>query len=340
MNLLILLSVMLVIVAGLCSCVEAALFSVSPIKINSLKDTDKRAVKLLQLRTNINRPIAAIAIINNINNIAGSSLVGQIAAKQLGTWAGAFIALLTLIVILYAEIYPKKIGEKYSIKIALFSTFFIIFITKLLTPLIVFIELMTGKGKEITTEIVKTDEEEIKQLTKLGVEQGEISNQEKDILEGVFRLDKITAKEIMTPRTLLTYFHHNQTLGEIKEELINSSHSRIITIDGHIDNVVGVVYKTELLIALNQGKDEQVLKNFVHSAKFFTENDNADTLLKHFKNTRKHLIIIRDGHQGIAGVITFEDILEVLVGNIIDETDKIPNLNSYAKLTSLLKDFS
>ena len=340
MDLLIILSIIIVIISGICSCVEAALFSASAIKIFSLKDSDKRASRLFKLKSSINRPIAAIAIINNINNIAGSGIMGQIAAQELGAWAGVFIALLTLIIILYAEIYPKKIGEKYAIKIALFSTSLVILLTKILTPLIIFIELMTGGKRNFPTNVVTTDEEEIKQLTKLGVEQGEISNQEKNILDGVFRLDKITAKEIMTPRTLFTYFYHNQTLEEIQEEIINSSHSRIIVVESNIDNVLGIVYKTELLIALYKGKKKQILKNFVHSTKFFNENDNADTLLKHFKNSRKHLIIIRDEHQGIAGIISLEDILEVLVGNIIDETDKIPNLNSYAKLTSLLKDFS
>ena len=325
------------ILSALSSCVEAALFSLSELKLQEISQKNNKARKLHEIKKNLNRPISAIVILNNIANIAGSSIIGQIASKELGsTLAGVFITLLTLFVILYAEIFPKLLGEKYSLEISLFFTPMIIVLTKTFLPLIILIEKLT-KNKKSSSNGISVTEKEIKTLAKLAAEQKKINSFELLLLERIFSLDNLKAKEIMTPRVVITSMIAHKKLIEVEQEILHSQHTRIIIYQKDIDNIVGIVYKNELLTALYKKEKDKKLKSYAHSVEFFQENDTAEKILQFFRKNRKHLVVIQDKHKGTAGVVSLEDVLEIIVGDIVDETDKIPNLNSYAKLMDLVK---
>lgn len=337
MTLLIIAVLAVLLSSAICSGAEASLFSVSMVKVRQLANTpDTRAKALLKIRTDMARPIAAIVVLNNIANIVGSVIVGGIATDVLGNkWLGLFSGFLTFLVIIFSEIIPKTLGERNADKIALAVSKPILFIAKLMTPLLWLIEKvttpLTGKSKNEYT----TNAAEIKLLARIGGQEGVIKKKESDLIPRVFELNSMTAKMLMTPRVSMTYLHGAMSLSEAKEQIICSEHSRLVVVDKTPDDVLGTVLKDELLIALVEGKGNQQIAAFVHSPQFIDEDTTAESLLSIFQKTRRHLGVITDEFGGVSGVVSLEDVLEVLTGEIVDETDKTVDLQEEARQKKL-----
>lgn len=331
-----------VVISGsaLCSGVEAALFSVSTLKVRQLAQSKKPAVTaLLAIRENMNRPIASIVILNNIFNIIGSIAIARIAETILGnTLLGIFSGILTFLIIIFGEIIPKTIGERYAQRIALLAALPVTALAFIFTPLVWVVEKVTApftKGKKQPT----TNETEIKFLANIGYQEGIIEGDEAEMIQRVFLLNDITASELMTPRTALTYLHGDLTLAESKQEIIASQHTRIIVIEESLDRVIGVALKDELLTAMVDGKQEQKVADLIRNIRFVPETIRADQLLKSFQSAREHLVVVVDEYGVVSGVVTLEDVLEILIGEIVDETDRIIDLQAMArrKLKQMLK---
>jgi len=326
-------AVTIVLVAsGLCSGTEAALFSVPLISVRHLAEEKHRGAKpLLQIRENMSRPIATVVILNNIANIVGSITVGGIAAVVLGdSWVGVFSAVLTFLVIVFSEIIPKTMGERYCMPIALATARPVQVLTFLMTPIVWLIERLTApitKGQVIPT----TNEAEIRMLAAIGGKEGIIEQDESEMILRVFRMNDLTAGDLMTPRVAMTSLGADQTLSEVKEEIIQSPHSRIVIVGDSPDDVKGMAFKSELLIALIEGYDSQDLADFVHETQFIPQYVRADRLLLTFQESRRHLAIVIDEFGGVAGVVSLEDVLETLTGNIVDETDHFVDLRATAR---------
>ncbi len=318
--------------SALCSGSEAALFSVSPIKVQNLAQSDKKsAVVLLNIRQNMNRPIATIVILNNVANIVGSIVVGGIATTILGDrWLGLFSGLLTFLVIIFSEIIPKTLGEQYAERIALLVARPVMGLTYVLTPVVWLVEKITSpitKGKTEPT----TNEAEIRLLANIGRKEGIIEDDESEMIQRVFTLNDVTAEELMTPRVAMTHVRGRQSLAKAQDDIIASPHSRIIVTGNSIDDVKGVALKDELLTALIKGKDKVQVLELSREVEFVPESVRADDLLAGFRQTRQLLAVVIDEFGGVAGVVTLEDVLETLTGEIIDETDVFANLRAEAK---------
>jgi CBS domain containing-hemolysin-like protein len=321
------------LLSGLCSGSEAALFSVPTVKARQLAQTEGRAGKvLLSIRENMSRPIASIVILNNIANIVGSIAVGSIAASVLGsTWLGLFSGILTLLVIVFSEIIPKTLGERYAERVALFVAPPVQGLTAIFTPLVWLIEKLTApitKGATSPT----TNEAEIKLLAKIGQQEGIIETDEFEMIQHVFRLNDVTAGELMTPRTVMTYFDGNQSLTDVSTRIIQSQHSRIVIIGESIDDILGVALKDELLTAIIKDQGEQPISAFAHDVNMVPAGMRGDSLLQVFQQNRQHLSVVLDEYGGVAGVVTLEDVLETLTGEIIDETDRHVDMQEFARL--------
>lgn len=324
------------VASAICAGTEAALFSVPIIKVQQLAQVQggKRsaALALLAIRENMQRPIAAIVILNNIANIVGSIVVGGIAADALGSqWLGLFSGLFTFLVIILAEIIPKTLGERHAARLSLFTARPILGITYFLTPLIWIIERITHPITRGEQTGFTTDEAEIKLLAKIGQKEGVIEPRESDLVQRVFELDNTTAVDLMTPRVAMTYLAGQATLDEVESDIIASEHSRIVVIDQTPDEVLGVALKNELLAAIIQGHAEQTVSRFLHPVRFVPERERADRLLVSFQESRQHLAVVTDDYAGVAGVVTLEDVLEILTGEIVDETDSAVDLQAVTK---------
>ena len=327
MTLLILFFLIVLIGSGICSCSEAALFSIPKLKVQELYERVKfGSISLLYVKENINRPIATIVILNNVFNIVGSMVIGITTTKVMGAeWLGWISGLLTFMIIIGSEIIPKNLGERYCENISLAIAYPLLVLSKIFLPLNLLIEFITypiTKGK--TTTIV--NESEIKILSKMGLKQGSINNLEEQIIKQSFELDQTTANDIMTPRTKMTYIRANKTLGEMQDFIIDAEHSRILLIRETVDDVQGVLYKDELLIALINGKGDHVISDFSNDVMFVPETTKADALLHTFITSKKHLIVVRDEFNGVSGVVTLEDVVEILTGEIVDENDSVADL--------------
>ena len=318
--------------SAFCSGTETALLSISPIKVRQLAQSKKpSALALANIRLHINRPIATIVILNNIFNIVGSIMVGSLTTKVLGdAWLGAFSAILTFLIIIFGEIVPKTLCQRYAEPVSLFVAIPIKFLTVIFTPLVWLVEHVTKplvKGKNLPT----TNEAEIKFLTNIGFQEGVIEDDEAEMIQRVFQLNDLTAADLMTPRIIVTYLKGDRTLNECQGEIIKSQHTRILTIDETIDNVTGLVLKDELLTAMIEGDSDRLIDTLKRPVHFVPETNRADKLLKVFQENREHLAVVLDEYGGVAGVVTFEDVLEVLTGEIVDETDRNVDLQEIAR---------
>jgi CBS domain containing-hemolysin-like protein len=151
------------------------------------------------------------------------------------------------------------------------------------------------------------------------------------MIQRIFDLNDMTAADLMTPRVTMTYLKGDMTLAEARDTVIASQHSRIVVIQDTPDDVLGVVFKDELLSAMIEEKYEHAVAEFVREARFVPETIRADHLLPMFQKTRRHLAVVVGPYGGISGVVTLEDVLEVVTGEIVDESDTVENLQEFAK---------
>ncbi|MBL1208441.1 hemolysin family protein [Geminocystis sp. GBBB08] len=318
--------------SAFCSFAETVILTVSDIKVKQWAQSKKSsALALLKIKKKMNRPIATVVILNNIFNIVGSILIGSLATEVLGhAWLGIFSGILTFLIIIFGEIFPKTIGQRYADNFALFLALPVQFLTLILTPLVWIMEKVTEpvtQGKVMPT----TNEMEIKLLTTIGSHEGVIEADEAEMITRVFHLNDLSAADLMTPRIIITYLKGDAILKDCQDFIIKSEHSRILVVQDSIDDVIGIGFKNELLTAIIQGRQDEKIANLVATANFVPETIKADHLLKHFQEIRQHLMVVIDEYGGVSGVVTLEDVLEVLTGDIVDETDKIISLREIAK---------
>lgn len=317
--------------SAFCSGTETALLSISPIKVRQLAQSKKpAALALANIRLKVNRPIATIVILNNIFNIIGSIVIGSLAADLLNEWFGLFSGMLTFLIIVFGEIVPKTLSQRYAEPICLFIAIPIRFLTILFSPLVWLVEHVTApfvQGQKMPT----TNEAEIKFLTNIGFQEGVIEDDEAEMIQRVFQLNDLNAADLMTPRIIITYLKAEQTLSECQRDIIRSQHTRILVIDETIDNVTGLVLKDELLTAMIEGNSDRQIDSLKRPVHFVPETNRADKLLKVFQENREHLAVVLDEYGGVAGVVTLEDVLEVLTGEIVDETDRNVDLQEIAR---------
>ncbi len=318
--------------SALCSSTETALFSVSPLKVKQLAQSNNpSALALLAIRENMSRPIATIVIMNNIFNIVGSILIGNTASQVLGeSWLGLISGILTFLIIIFGEIVPKTIGDRYSERISLIMALPVTGLAIAFTPLVWIIENVTLRFFK-TKKRPTTNEAEIKLLANIGQQEGIIESGEAEMIQRVFRLNDVTASDLMTPRIILTYIRGDLTLEEAQKDIIASQHTRIIVVDRSIDQVIGFALKENLLTAIVEGNSHEKIANLARKVNFVPEIVRADKLMKDFIAAREHLAVVIDEYGGVAGVVTLEDVLEVITGEIVDETDRTVDLQEIAR---------
>ncbi len=307
---------------------EAALLAVPRSRVLAAKNAGKEGADALEkLKTQIHRPLAALTIFSNFITIVGAFVVGVVASHRFGgIVTGIASALLTIVVIAFGEILPKTIGERYSEFLARTLSGYISALTEFLGPLI--------KGAESFTRFVtrakktsEVSEEEISAMTALGEESGAIGADEAAMIRRVFLLNDVTARDLMTPRNKVFYLNGERTLEESKEKILNAKHSRIPIVSGEIlDKVLGVAHQRDLLIALDRGEGQKLVKAFAKKPLCVPKQLRADELIREFQKRKTHLAIVRNEHGEVSGVVALEDCLEELVGEIIDEKDVVPDL--------------
>lgn len=333
MSLLIIVCLIIVVLSFLASSTEAALFSVSQLQIEKMvEDRARGAMRLKRTKEQIQNSIIAIVVLNNIANIAGSILVGSLAGELFNDFRlGVFSAGFTFLIILLGEIAPKIVGERYAGPYARSMAGFVGILRLVFKPFIALTALITRPIASSVTSM-RVSEEEITLLAHIGHRHGAIQESEQRMINSVFQLNDIPARDIMTPRTVVFALHADASLAEIANDLYSASVSRIPIYEENLDDIIGIVHIRDILSALAKDQGSRTLREFVSPVPFIPDTARADVLLHSFQKNREHLAIVVDEYGGVAGVISLEDILEQLVGEIVDEYDSDVDMRLKARM--------
>lgn len=324
--------ILLIIASAICSGTEAAIFSLPITKARQLKDKGKIGKLIYEIRERPARPISVIVILNNLANIVGTYFIAALATTRLeGHWRTAFPFILTILIILLSEILPKTIGEKYHTGIAHLMARPIKILTIILFPLLWGVEVFTSFLVKNRIATYTTSEQEIKALVRIGQQEGVIEDDERRLISRVFEMNDTTAHDIMTPRTTLTWIRGIEPISIAKDKIGTGQHSRVVVVGETLDDVKGIIHKSTILKLLIEGNAENdLVEDHTEVVQFFHEKTPADDLLEHFKSACIHLAIVLDDFGGLTGVVTLEDVLEVLTGEIVDETDLTEDMQKLA----------
>ena len=324
---------LVVLASGACSLVEAVLYSVAPSHIDSLdRAGDPRGPVLRNLRSQVDRPIAAILSLNTIANTGGAALAGAIASSVLGSyWIGYFSAGFTLAILLFAEIIPKTAGVTYARKLAGPIATPLEKLVKIATP-VIWVSRFVTKIISSNHEDEHVSDEELLQIVRRGLSTGDLQPHEANVISNVLKLETTTAAQILTPNTVV--FTLSASLGveqaATNEQLLQ--HSRIPVFDKSPDDIVGIVHRRDILRAAAKDQFELSLDQLMHPVHFVVATVKLDKLLRIFLEQRQHLVIAINEFGNVSGIVTLEDVLEEILGReIIDEFDQIPDLRAFAR---------
>jgi len=321
-----------VIWIGFCSCSEAAVFSASRIKLETmLNNGDQKVKDLLFLKNNMSKAIGTLVIMNNLFNIVGSIVVGVIAHDVFNEFGIAvFSTVFTFLVILFGEVLPKNFGEKNALSIGVFVAKFVLLCSYLFAPILSVLDLLSsalfGKRKK---EFVSEDD--IKFMADLGMKEQSIERDEQELIQNVFKMNDKTAKDILTPRVNVDALDADKTLKEQKDDIYTSSHSRMLVFGEDYDDIKGFVLLREILHAMAENQGDKYPQEFIHPLLAIKENTRVDNLLIMFQKKRTHIAQVVDDFGGTSGIVTLEDVLEELVGEIVDETDEVVDMRNMSE---------
>ena len=316
-----------VICSGILSLVEASLFSYSLTKARlSANKGNRLARAALEIREKPFKAIAAFVILSAVVNIGGSIAVGSYASEQFSSRGiGIFSGILTFITIIFSEIIPKNAGERWSQIIFPIAAVPLRWLTFILSPIIWVIEFIANPFTSGVSPFT-TSEEEISLLTDVGMKEGTIEPGEAELIERVFRLNDVTARDMMTPKPFVTFIDGNKTLRQVIDTVKNYKHSRIPVFEGDTNHIIGFAHQRDLLKAVTDGDLDKTIKMYVHKPMIVPETRLGDDLLRDFQENRSHLAVVVSEYGNVVGVVGLEDVLEELVGEIIDEKDVAPKL--------------
>jgi len=314
----------IVIASGLCSMSEAAILSLPLVRARILHEKKRKHSRdLLYIKENITHTIASIVIVNNAINIVGSIFVGQQVAVRFGNqWLGIASTVLTFSIIVASEIIPKTIGERYKIPLSLFFAKPLRVLVWLFRPLVVLI-MLTAKPFVRGRKLPRVTEDEIRMMLKLGRAEGTVEMDEEVLCNRVFKLNDVRAVQIMKPMEQIYALPARKTLADVKEDIINSRFSRIAVYDKDPLDIVGTVQHRILLREIAKDNYQAQVKDFMTDPIFVNWFTKADALLEKFQAYHQHLFIVQDSKGKDVGLVTMEDVLEELFGEIYDEKDVI-----------------
>ena len=311
------------VIAGsaLCSGVEAALLTVNPVRVHELAARSqpvRGARRLEQLRQRLGRTLSVLVIANNVFNIFGSLMLGGYAAivfKRLGIGGIAlplFSVSLTVLVILLGEILPKALGSRLALPVALSSAPTLAVITRLMLPLVLVLEQLLPA---ITADNeISTDEEEIRQLARLGSQKGQIEADEAAMIAKVFQLNDLTARDLMTPRVAAPTLEGAASLEQLRSTLLANIAEWWVVLGEEVDEVLGVASRERLLTALLEGEGGRNAASLSAPVDYVPEMIRADRLLTGFRRNSTGVRVVVDEFGGFVGVIGAEAVLAVLAG--------------------------
>ena len=313
------------IVSFLCSIFESVLLSINHAQVESLALQGKRSGQLLKkFKRQIDMPIAAILITNTIAHTIGTAVAGATYEDAFSSdtlWI--FTIVFTIAILLFTEIIPKTLGVTHAARLARPVAYGIRALAIALRPLVLLsaaISRALRGGKNVPV----TSVEEIRLLAALGRTEGVVGAQTAGIITGASALRKLSASDVMQPRKQVVFLSATSNRQQVLQTLGQSPYSRFpFSTTDQLDQVSGVVMAKEILFQLQDNSDEVIdWSCLVYEPIVVPESATLDSLLRTFKEARRHLAIVTNEYGDVQGIVTLEDVLEEIVGDIVDETDR------------------
>lgn len=335
--------VLSLVVSAICSVLEATILSTPMSFVTSLETQNTPGwQRLKKYKTNIDRPISAILVINTIANTVGASLVGSQAANyasvtyettsQTSTFIGFISGLFTFLILVFSEIVPKTIGSNYWRTLAIPASGVIHCMVFITWPLVFLFEKFTRYISEQSTQ-VSVSRDEVAAMVTVSAEEGVLEKKENRMIQHLLKLDSKTAHEIMTPSVVVTMAEEEMTLREFYQEEEFKKFSRIPVYKGdNSDYITGYVLRQTILERLAEDKFDVKLGDLARPILSFSEDEEVTDIWEKLLEKKEHISIIIDEYGCLRGIVTMEDVIESMLGyEIVDEKDEVVDMQELAK---------
>ncbi|MBK1810571.1 HlyC/CorC family transporter [Clostridium sp. YIM B02505] len=338
----ILLVIVLIAINAFLVAAEMSIVSLNKNRIGILADKgDKKAILLKNLTNEPSRFLATIQVGITLAGFfasasAATSLSNSFArflSKNNVPYSDQIALVIITVVISYftlvlGELFPKRLALKKSESVAMFTVKPIVMISKVTVPFVKFLSFSTNLlirlfGIDMSNMEERVSEEEIKSMIEVGKEHGVINETEREMINGIFRFDDKLAKEVMIPRTEVFMLDGDEKIADVIEEIVNEKFSRIPIYEEEVDNIIGILYTKDIFSQFISKDIEDIeLNKLVREPYFVPETKHIDELFKDIKETKSHMAILIDEYGGFSGIVTLEDLVEEVMGNISDEYDE------------------
>lgn len=318
--------VILVAFSAFFSASETAFSSLNQIRLKSrAEDGDKAAARVLAMSEQYDKLLSTILIGNNIVNIGAASIATVLFTKALGEERGATVStiVLTIVVLVFGEVSPKSIAKEMPETIATAVSPFLNLLMTLFTPL----TWLFSQWKKLLNHFIHSSEEdtitegELMTMVSEAENDGELTDRESQLIRSAIEFDDVEVEEILTPRVDVIAVEDDITLEELARTFAESGYSRLPVYHGTIDNIIGVVHEKDFY--LGRLKKETTLEDLIKPTLYTTGSTQISRLLRILREQHHHMAVVVDEYGGTEGIITLEDILEELVGEIWDEHDEV-----------------
>ena len=338
------LQVFLILLNAIFACAEIAVISMNDNKLNKMaSEGDKRALRLVKLTEQPARFLATIQVAITLSGFLGSAFAAENFSGVLVDWVVSLgitipvevldsvaVILITIILsyftLVFGELLPKQIAMRKSEQLALALSGLISGIAKVFAPIVLFLTFSTNSclrlcGINPDEEDDEVSEEEIRMMVDVGMEKGTIDHEEREFIQNVFEFDDLTAEEVATHRTDVVMLDMEDSMDEWKEIIYNSKYTQYPVCNESADNIVGVL-DTKIYFRLEDKSRENVMEQAVSPAYFVPEKVKADTLFQNMKKERSNFAIVLDEYGGVTGIVTINDLVEQLVGDLISDHEE------------------
>ena len=318
--------VVLVVFSAFFSASETAFSSLNQIRLKSrAEDGDSSAARVLAMAEQYDKLLSTILIGNNIVNIAAASIGTILFTRMLGAERGATVStiVLTIIVLIFGEVTPKSLAKEMPEKVATAVSPFLVLLLALMTPL----TWLFTQWKKLLGHFVHSGEAdtitegELMTMVSEAENDGELTDRESELIRSAIEFDDVEVEEILTPRVDVVAVEDDIPLEELAQTFAESGYSRLPVYHGTIDNIIGVVHEKDFYIA--RLKKATKIDDLVVPTLYTTGSTQISQLLRTLREQHHHLAVVVDEYGGTEGIITLEDILEELVGEIWDEHDEV-----------------
>ncbi len=322
-----------ILVSAMCSVMEAVLYSLPMSQVELMAAKHPASARILKrLKDDIDQPITAILTLNTIANTTGAAVAGAAAAAVFGEeniiWFSIFF---TLAILFLSEILPKTVGVVFSRSLAFYVARPLQVMVFLLRPIILVCQAVTRLIPR--KEAHHVSPEELTTIARMTRKSGGIGREQEEVITNILTLDSKTVRQVMTPRTVTFSLPKDMPVGEAaarKDKL--HMHSRFPVYGESIDDVVGIVLSSEVIMAAAEGQTNRSLESIMHPVHFVPETAPLNAIFLEFFEYRQHLFVVVDEYGSVTGVISMEDIIEEIVGReIVDESDATRDMRELAR---------